>query len=34
MMVEFSGSGFVYERYLLKNDGRIPNYKYESKKAL
>lgn len=33
MIVEFSGGGFVYERYLLKNDGRIPNYKYESKKA-
>ena len=33
LMVEFSGGGFAYERYLLKDDGRIPNHKYESKRA-
>lgn len=33
LMVQFSGGGFEYERFLLREDGRMPNYKYESKRA-
>ncbi len=32
LMVHFSGGGFVFERFLLREDGRIPNHKYESQK--
>lgn len=32
LMVHFSGGGFEFERFLLREDGRIPNHKYESKK--
>lgn len=32
MMVYFSGGGFEFEQFLLKNDGRVPNHKYLSKK--
>ena len=32
LMVHFSGDGFLYERFLLREDGRIPNHKYESQK--
>lgn len=31
--VEFSGGGFEYERFLLRDDGRMPNSRYESKKS-
>lgn len=31
--VEFSGGGFEYERFLIRTDGRMPNGRYESKKA-
>ncbi len=31
--VEFIGGGFAYERFLLRVDGKMPNYRYESKKA-
>lgn len=33
LQVQFSGGGYEYERFLLRDDGRIPNHKYESKKA-
>lgn len=33
VMVEFTGGGYEYERFLLRPDGRMPNHKYESKKA-
>lgn len=33
VMVEFSGGGFEYERFLLRADGRMPNHKYDAKKA-
>lgn len=32
ILVEFSGGGFEYERFLLRDDGRMPNSRYESKK--
>ena len=31
--VEFTGGGFEYERFLIRADGRMPNGRYESKKA-
>lgn len=33
IFVEFAGGGFEYERFLLRDDGRMPNSRYESKKA-
>jgi len=33
IMVEFSGGGFEYERFLLREDGRMPNSRYEAKKT-
>ncbi|GAB4451090.1 MAG: hypothetical protein Kow0031_33660 [Anaerolineae bacterium] len=33
VLVEFTGGGFEYERFLLRDDGRMPNNRYESKKA-
>lgn len=33
LMVHFSGGGMKYERFLLREDGRIPNHKYESQKT-
>lgn len=32
LMVHFSGGGFEYERFLIRDDGRIPNHKYEGKR--
>jgi hypothetical protein len=32
--VEFSGGGFEYERFLLRDDGKVPNSRYETKKAV
>jgi hypothetical protein len=33
ILVEFSGGGFVYERFLLRTDGRMPNSRYEAQKG-
>ncbi len=33
IMVELTGGGYDYERFLLRVDGRMPNNKYEYKKA-
>jgi hypothetical protein len=33
IFVEFSGDGFVYERFLIRADGKMPNNRYEAKKA-
>jgi hypothetical protein len=33
VLVEFTGGGFEYERFLVRDDGRMPNNRYESKKA-
>ncbi len=33
IMVELTGSGYEYERFLLRDDGRMPNNKYEYKKV-
>lgn len=33
LQVEFTGGGFEYERYLLRPDGRVPNHRYEAKRA-
>lgn len=32
--VEFSGGGFEYERFLLRADGKVPNNRFETKKAI
>ena len=31
--VEFTGGGYEYERFLLREDGKVPNNRYETKKA-
>ncbi|MEM7343866.1 MAG: hypothetical protein AAF485_06455 [Chloroflexota bacterium] len=31
--VEFSGGGYVYERFLIRADGKVPNNRYETQKA-
>jgi hypothetical protein len=33
VFVEFSGNNFAYERFLIRADGKVPNNRYESKKA-
>jgi hypothetical protein len=33
LLVELKGGGFEYERFLIRDDGRMPNSRYESKKA-
>ena len=33
LQVQFSGGGYEYECFLLRDDGRVPNHKYESKRA-
>ncbi|MFN8456355.1 MAG: hypothetical protein U0401_17085 [Anaerolineae bacterium] len=33
VLVEFSGGGFAYERFLLRADGKVPNSRYETKKT-
>lgn len=33
LYVEFTGGGFEYERFLLRDDGRMPNSRYEAKKS-
>jgi hypothetical protein len=32
-LVEFSGGGFEYERFLVRDDGKVPNSRYEAKKV-
>jgi hypothetical protein len=32
-LVEFTGGGFEYERFLLRADGKMPNSRYEAKKG-
>jgi hypothetical protein len=34
VFVEFAGGGYEYERFLLREDGKVPNNRYETKKAL
>lgn len=31
--VEFSGGGYEYERFLVRQNGKVPNNRYETKKA-
>jgi hypothetical protein len=33
VLVEFTGGGLAYERFLIRADGKVPNNRYESKKA-
>jgi hypothetical protein len=33
ILVEFSGGGFEYERFLIRADGKVPNSRYETKKV-
>jgi hypothetical protein len=33
VVVEFTGGGFEYERFLIRADGRVPNSRYEAKTA-
>jgi hypothetical protein len=32
-LVEFTGGGFEYERFLVRPDGRVPNSRYEAEPA-
>jgi len=32
VLVEFTGGGFDYERFLIREDGRVPNSRYEAKR--
>jgi hypothetical protein len=32
VLVELSGGGFEYERFLVRADGRVPNSRYEAKR--
>ena len=31
--VEFRGGGYEYERFLIREDGKVPNNRYETKKV-
>jgi hypothetical protein len=31
VLVEFTGGGFEYERFLVRADGRVPNSRYEAR---
>jgi hypothetical protein len=33
VFVEFAGGGYEYERFLLREDGKVPNNRYETKKV-
>lgn len=33
VLVEFTGGGFEYERFLVRADGKVPNSRYETKKT-
>jgi hypothetical protein len=33
VVVEMRGGGFEYERFLVRDDGRMPNSRYEAKKS-
>jgi len=30
-LVEFTGGGFEFERFLIRADGKVPNFRYEAK---
>ena len=32
LLVEFTGGGYEYERFLVRTDGRVPNSRYEARK--
>jgi hypothetical protein len=32
ILVEFTGGGLEYERFLIRSDGRVPNSRYEAKR--
>lgn len=32
VLVELTGGGFEYERFLVRDDGRMPNNRYDAKK--
>ena len=32
ILVEFTGGGYEYERFLVRADGRVPNSRYEAKR--
>jgi hypothetical protein len=32
VLVELTGGGFEFERFLVRDDGRMPNHRYEAKK--
>ncbi len=34
VLVEFTGGGFEYERFLVRADGKVPNSRYQTKKAV
>jgi hypothetical protein len=34
VVVEFTGGGFEYERFLIRADGRVPNSRYEAKREM
>jgi hypothetical protein len=33
VVVEFTGGGFEYERFLVRADGRVPNSRYEAERV-
>ncbi len=33
VLVEFSGGGFEFERFLIRTDGKVPNFRYKSQKV-
>jgi hypothetical protein len=33
VLVELTGGGFEFERFLLRDDGRMPNHRYEARKS-
>jgi hypothetical protein len=33
VVVEFTGGGFEYERFLVRADGRVPNSRYQAKRV-
>ena len=33
VVVEFTGGGFEYERFLVRADGRVPNNRYEAERV-
>jgi hypothetical protein len=33
LLVEFTGGGFEYERFLVRADGRVPNSRYQAERV-